>query len=107
MHGNSRLHELLETGEVQDASAKSGERLLSALQEASLSRVTALRGRGLWVGLDIAPAAGTAHQVCMELLAEGLLCKDAHEQIIRLAPPLTITADELEWAIERLVRVLR
>jgi ornithine--oxo-acid transaminase len=99
--------ELVRTGEVQAASAERGGRLLAALCQASLSRVTALRGRGLWIGIDIDPTAGTAAQLCADLLAEGLLCKDAHQQTIRLAPPLTITDDELDWAVERLLRVLQ
>jgi ornithine--oxo-acid transaminase len=99
--------ELVEAGELQTASTEHGDRLFTALRQASLSRVTALRGRGLWIGIDIDPATGTAVQICEELLAEGLLCKDAHRRTVRLAPPLTITADELEWAVERLIRVLR
>jgi ornithine--oxo-acid transaminase len=80
---------------------------LTALRQASLSRVTALRGRGLWIGIDFDATTGTAVQICEELLAEGLLYKDAHHQTVRMAPPPTITADVLEWAVEGLIRVLR
>lgn len=68
--------------------------------------VLGVRQRGLMIGVDIAPAYGKAKEVCKELKAQGVLCKDTREQTIRFAPPLTITRDELAWALERIRTVL-
>ncbi len=68
--------------------------------------VTEIRQIGLWIGIDIAPDAGTARAACEQLLRRRVLCKDTHEQTIRFAPPLTATEAELDWALERIVEVL-
>ncbi len=60
----------------------------------------------LWFGIDLTSAAGKARGYCETLMREGLLCKDTHEQTIRLAPPLCITKDEIDWAADRLRKVL-
>ena len=65
-----------------------------------------IRGRGLWVGIEFQKSAGKARGYCERLLQEGMLCKDTHEQTMRLAPPLCITKDEVDWAIARLQKVL-
>ena len=62
--------------------------------------------RGLWVGIELYEEAGTARQHCERLMADGMLCKDTHAQTIRLAPPLCITRQEIDWALERLRKVL-
>ncbi len=66
-----------------------------------------MRGRGLWIGIELRPEAGTARAACERLLEVGILAKDTHETTIRLAPPLVITRDELEWALDRILPVLR
>jgi ornithine--oxo-acid transaminase len=60
----------------------------------------------LWVGIEFHKSAGVARDCCEKLRHEGMLCKDTHEQTMRLAPPLCITRDELDWALERLEKVL-
>jgi ornithine--oxo-acid transaminase len=98
--------DLLRTGEYQLNSADLGAWLLEEIRDARIPAVTEIRGRGLWIGIDLAPAAGTARAACERLMARGILAKDTHERTIRLAPPLVIERGELEWAIERLVDVL-
>ena len=61
--------------------------------------------RGLWVGVEIDPTAVSARTVCDALLAEGVLSKDTHGTVLRFAPPLTITRDEIDWGMERVERV--
>lgn len=102
-----KVIEILRTGEVQRSSAELGSWLLETLRAEGIPTVREVRGRGLWVGIELAPEAGTARAACERLLAEGVLAKDTHETTIRLAPPLVITRDELEWALERIVPVLR
>lgn len=97
---------LLNEGEVQERSARLGEWLLSRLKEASLPGVTALRGRGLWLALDIDPEMASARSVCERLLKEGALAKETHERTVRLAPPLIVSKTDLEWALSALERSL-
>ncbi len=98
--------DLLRTGEFQRRAAELG-RVLDAGLAALVGRgVVAYRCRGLWAGVDVEPALGTGREVCERLMGEGLLVKDTHGSTIRLAPPLTITEDELEWALSVLAGVL-
>ncbi len=68
--------------------------------------MTDVRIAGLWAGVDIDPAVGTGREVAEKLLGRGVLVKDTHGQTIRIAPPLTIRATELDWAVEQLRHVL-
>ncbi|GAA4674286.1 ornithine--oxo-acid transaminase [Phytohabitans rumicis] len=97
---------LLKTGEYQQRSAELGKRLHADLSALIGHGVVAVRGRGLWAGVDIDPALMTGREAC-ELLAErGVLAKDTHGSTIRLAPPLVVEPDELDWAVERLAAIL-
>jgi ornithine--oxo-acid transaminase len=97
---------MLEPGTIQAEAARNGDRLGSALRSAGSPAVTEIRQVGLWIGIDVAPEAGTARSICEELMRRGVLCKDTHEQTVRFAPPLTATASELDWALERILAVL-
>jgi acetylornithine aminotransferase len=97
---------ILRTGELQERSAKLGERMLRTLRESGLPSVREVRGRGLWAGIELAPHAVPARARCERLLERGVLAKDTHETTIRLAPPLVISEDELDWALERVLGVL-
>ncbi|MGY5134594.1 aminotransferase class III-fold pyridoxal phosphate-dependent enzyme, partial [Streptomyces nigrescens] len=68
--------------------------------------VRAVRSRGLWSGIDIDPQLMSGREACERLLARGILAKDTHGSTIRLAPPLVIAADELDWMTEQLAEVL-
>jgi ornithine--oxo-acid transaminase len=65
-----------------------------------------IRGRGLLVGIELIPEAGGARRYCEALAERGMLCKETHKHIIRLAPPLIIARPELDWAVEQLRGVL-
>lgn len=79
-------------------------RALAALAEAGA--VEHVRGRGLWAGVDIAPERGTGRELSERLLAKGVLVKDTHGSTIRIAPPLTISEEDLDWGLDRLREVL-
>jgi ornithine--oxo-acid transaminase len=97
---------LLATGEFQRRSAELGERLHEGLNALVGKGVVTVRGRGLWAGVDIDPALMSGRQAC-ELLAErGVLAKDTHGSTIRLAPPLVVTAEELDHAVAQLAATL-
>jgi ornithine--oxo-acid transaminase len=98
--------ELLREGTYQRASAELGAWLVQALRDAALPHVTEIRGRGLWIGIDLDPAAGTARAICEQLMARQILAKDTHESTVRLAPPLCVSLEDLAWALERIVDVI-
>ena len=98
---------ILNTGTYQARARQLGDYLFDRLDGLRASeKIKDIRGRGLWVGIELYPEAGPAKDYCKKLMAEGMLCKDTHEQTMRLAPPLCITRDELDWAVERLYKVL-
>jgi ornithine--oxo-acid transaminase len=97
---------LLRTGEFQRRSAELGERLRAGLTALIGRGLLAVRGRGLWAGVDIDPALMTGRQACERLAARGVLAKDTHGSTIRLAPPLVVTADELDHALAQLAAIL-
>ena len=101
-----RVVAMLRTGELQERSAKLGEYLLQEIRGAELDTVAEVRGRGLWIGIDLVASAGTARASAERLLQEGVLAKDTHDRTIRLAPPLVIERDELDWGLERILPVL-
>ncbi|WNM33461.1 ornithine--oxo-acid transaminase [Streptomyces sp. Li-HN-5-11] len=98
--------ELLETGEFQRRAAESGAVLREGLGELVGKGVVGFRARGLWAGVDVDPAIGTGREISERLMREGVLVKDTHGSTIRLAPPLTITEDELRCALRSLEKVL-
>ena len=98
--------ELLETGEFQGRAAELGVVLRDGLAELVGKGVLGFRARGLWAGVDIDPAIGTGREVSRRLMREGVLVKDTHGSTIRLAPPLTITGEELRSALGALEKVL-
>ncbi len=101
-----KVVQILKTNKYQDNARDMGEYLFGKLRTIRTDKVKEIRGRGLWVGIEFHPAAGVARDYCKRLMNEGMLCKDTHEQTMRLAPPLCITKDEIDWAFERLEKVL-
>jgi len=97
---------LLRTGEYQRRSRELGERLHTRLSKLIGQGVVDVRGRGLWAGIDIDPALMTGRQACERLAERGVLAKETHGQTIRLAPPLVIEPDDLDWAVDQLAAVL-
>ncbi|MFI2373873.1 ornithine--oxo-acid transaminase [Streptomyces sp. NPDC018964] len=98
--------ELLETGEFQRRAADLGGILREGLETLVGKGVVGFRSRGLWAGVDVDPALGTGREVSERLMREGLLVKDTHGSTVRLAPPLTITPEELQGALHTLEKVL-
>jgi ornithine--oxo-acid transaminase len=100
------LDVLVEEGLIERA-ADLGDYLMAGLRQISSPHVSRIRGRGLWVGIVLNHQAGGARPFCEALRDEGLLCKETHWNVIRLAPPLGITREEIDWALERIGRVLQ
>ncbi|WP_107982839.1 ornithine--oxo-acid transaminase [Rhodococcus sp. OK519] len=102
----SAVVRLLETGEYQELSRDLGEHLHRLLAELPPDRVSEVRGRGLWAGVQLAQGQPSARVICERLLARRVLAKDAHEGTIRIAPPLVISRADLTWAVEQLADAL-
>jgi ornithine--oxo-acid transaminase len=98
---------LLNGGEYQERARVLGEHLRAGLQALVGHGILEVRGAGLWAGIDIDPALATGREVCELLMERGVLAKDTHGSTIRLAPPIVVTADELDFAVEQLEDVLR
>ncbi|MGZ4602496.1 MAG: ornithine--oxo-acid transaminase [Kineosporiaceae bacterium] len=97
---------LLRTGEYQERSRLLGARMHERLGTLIGRGLTAVRGAGLWAGIDVDPVIGTGREVCVALAERGVLAKETHDVTLRLAPPLVISQDELELALDRLEEVL-
>ncbi|MBU4258460.1 MAG: ornithine--oxo-acid transaminase [Desulfobacterales bacterium] len=87
-------------------SAAMGEYFLSGLSNIKSPHIKEVRGRGLFIAVEMVPEAGGARWYCEKLITHGLLCKETHENTIRFAPPLIITKEEIDWALERIETVL-
>jgi ornithine--oxo-acid transaminase len=97
---------MLEGGEYQARSADLGAHLHARLTAMSGRGVLAVRGKGLWAGVDIDPRLGTGKQVSLRLAERGVLVKDTHGHTLRFAPPLVITRDEIDWAMDQFTEIL-
>ena len=88
-------------------SAHLGAYFLERLRTLDSPKIREVRGKGLWIGVELVKEAGGARKYCEALQKKGLLCKETHEDIIRFAPPLVITREELDWAFDRVAEVFR
>jgi ornithine--oxo-acid transaminase len=87
--------------------AELGQHFKQRLQTMKTDKVQEIRCIGLWAGVQLKPEAGGARQYCYALKDRGMLCKDTHVDTIRLAPPLVITKEQLDWAVDQLEAVLQ
>jgi ornithine--oxo-acid transaminase len=97
---------MLAGGEFQLRSAQLGEHLHTRLRELIGHGVLGVRGLGLWAGVDIDPALGTGKHLSLRLAERGVLVKDTHGSTLRFAPPLVISADEIDWAVDQFAAAL-
>ncbi len=83
-----------------------GDHMLERLRAIRSPVLSEVRGRGLWAGAEIDPHFATARQACEALLAKGVLSKETHHTVVRLAPPLVIARDDLDWTLDRFAEVI-
>ena len=98
--------DILRGGEYQRRSAELGATLLARLRADAPAHVAEVRGRGLWIGVQMHPGGTKARAYCERLMEAGVLAKDTHETTIRLAPPLSISEEDLAWGADRLLETL-
>lgn len=99
------LDVLVEEGMIEN-SAVLGDYFLDRLRHIPSPHVKEVRGKGLWIGVELVPSAGGARRFCEALKDRGLLCKETHVNTIRFAPPLVITREEIDWAMGHIEAVL-
>ena len=87
-----------------ERSAELGAYFLALLQTLRSSDLKEVRGRGLWIGIEL---RSPARPYCEALKKEGILCKETHDRVIRIAPPLVIRRQEIDWAFERITKVIQ
>ena len=85
---------------------KQGEYLIEQLFEIPSPYIKEVRGKGLLIGVELFPEAGGARRFAESLKDRNILVKETHEHVIRFAPPLIITREEIDWAVERVEKVL-
>jgi ornithine--oxo-acid transaminase len=103
--GLEALNILIED-ELPQKSAAMGEYLMDRLREFDTPLIRNIRGRGLFIGIEVDPALCSAREICESLMHRGLLSKETHETVVRLAPPLIIGRDEVDWAVDQIAEVL-
>jgi len=99
------LKVLVEEGMIEN-SARMGDYLMGKLCTIQSPYIKEVRGKGLFIGVELHPEAGGARRFCEALMTRGLLCKETHQHVIRFAPPLVIQQADLDWAFERIEDVL-
>jgi ornithine--oxo-acid transaminase len=99
------LKVLIDERMVENA-ADLGEYFKDALASIESPHVKEVRGKGLLIGVELVPEAGGARPFCEALQKQGILCKETHENVIRFAPPLIITRENIDWALKRIESVL-
>ena len=104
--GLEALNVLEEEGMVEN-SAKLGEYMLTQLRGINSPLIREVRGQGLWIGVDFDPKKVSARKICELMMAKGILSKETHETVVRFAPPLTVTKEQIDWALETLREVIR
>ncbi len=97
---------ILVEDELSACSASMGRYMLNGLRKLDSPLIKDVRGIGLFVGVEIDPALGTAREVCERLMHQGILSKETHDTVVRLAPPLTINRGEIDWALGQINVVL-
>ncbi len=89
-----------------EKSFKLGNYFRDKLKEIKSFHIKEIRGKGLFIGVELKPEAKGARRFCEALKEEGILCKETHENVIRFAPPLVIKQEEIDWAVDRIKKVL-
>lgn len=97
---------ILEDEGLVENSAKLGAYMMDELKKIEHRAIRAVRGKGLWIGVDFDPAIVAARTVCEKLMERGILSKETHDTVVRFAPPLTITRAEIDWCLGELKAVL-
>ncbi|MBT5220147.1 MAG: ornithine--oxo-acid transaminase [Woeseia sp.] len=92
---------------LAERSMEMGNYMMGELKKLDSAMISTIRGSGLFIGIEIDPALGSAREICERLMTRGLLSKETHETVVRLAPPLIITKEQIDWAVDQIGQVLQ
>ncbi len=98
---------LLRDEKLSDRARRLGDLMMGELARERLPKVKEIRGRGALIGIELEPASGGARKYCEQLAREGVLCKETHDYVIRIAPPLVISDDEAIEGVRKIIRVIK
>ena len=98
--------ELMDEEKMDEQAAEKGAYFMERLRSLGSPLIKEIRGKGLLIGMEFKPEAGKAKPYLVKLMKEGLLAKDTHEQTVRFAPPIIITMEEIDQAVEKIARVI-
>ena len=87
---------------LAERSMEMGNYMMGELKKLDSAMISTIRGSGLFIGIEIDPALGSAREICERLMTRGLLSKETHETVVRLAPPLIITKEQIDWAVDQI-----
>ena len=104
--GMEALNILVED-KLPERSMEMGNYMIGELRKINSPLIDTIRGSGLFVGIEIDPGLGSAREICERLMERGLLSKETHETVVRLAPPLVITLEQIDWAVKQITEVLQ
>ncbi len=104
--GMEALNILVED-KLPERSMEMGNYMIGELRKINSPLIDTIRGSGLFVGIEIDPGLGSAREVCERLMDRGLLSKETHETVVRLAPPLVISLEQIDWAVKQITEVLQ
>ncbi len=99
--------EVIEEEKLAERSALLGDYFIKKLNTIKTNKTSEIRGRGLFIGIELHKSVGLARPYCEALMKLGMLCKETHDYVIRLAPPLTIEKDSIDWMVEQITKVLK
>jgi ornithine--oxo-acid transaminase len=103
--GHEALNILVEE-DLPARSAAMGKYLLDELKALNSALISDIRGIGLFIGIEIDPSLASAREIVEQLMSRGLLSKETHETVVRLAPPLIITREQIDWSVNQIKEVL-
>lgn len=103
--GNAALDVIIEEN-LAERAASLGDDFMAKLRALSSPHIKEVRGKGLLIGVELHPSSGGARRFCKALAKEGLLAKETRDHVIRFAPPLVITSEEIDWAMTKIAKVL-
>ena len=104
--GKTALEVIVEE-KLADNAKQLGDYFMNELRAINSPYVKEVRGKGLLIGVEIKKEAGKARPFCERLMADGILAKETHDFVIRFAPPLVITKPDIDWALERITKILK
>jgi ornithine--oxo-acid transaminase len=103
----SKALDILFEEDLIENSRVMGDYLSNALKNIDTNSIKEVRGKGLWIGVELHKDSVKAKNICLDLLSLGILAKETHETVIRFAPPLIINKDQIDWAMERITQVFK